>query len=216
VATWDATWRGTVFVIIDVDLHMQPGGPVPVGVAALAVRGGDWVKLWRLHETVTSGSPVSLSGADQSIGRQGRPAEGSAGAALAGIESRLTNGEHRVVAAVGFAEAALIRAERAHCPRLASLVMWDALRLAQLAYPTVQGGLEEHARNLDIPVGSGRRPVTQEVWVTAELFRRTVERGVMSGLWGTVEQVDELVGKVPPPVEEEYFTPPPVQESLFD
>jgi hypothetical protein len=137
--------------------------------------------------------------------------------ALAVIERKLTSDPHVVVARLGTVEAAVFRAQRASCPRLASQVVWDALRLAQIACPAVQEPAESTlASALGVDLPDRRAPLTQAVWATSEICRRAVVQGVAAGRWATLRQIDDLVGRRPPPVEPEYMPTGPVQETLFD
>ncbi|MGW4200915.1 hypothetical protein [Streptomyces sp. NPDC004726] len=213
--TMDAEFSSTTFVVFDVELRSQLGGPVPVAVAALALSGKDWQPLWRVHRDICEERTLSSE--------KPRPprlphelSEGSAGLALQEIERHLTAQPHRIVAALGFIEAALLRNERATCPRLASLTLWDAVALARKACPDVEGGLEPLAQKLGVNLHPGRRPATQEAWAVAQVFQRAVERGAIAGRWSKLSQLEDIAGTAPKPVEEKYLPPPAVQGSLFD
>lgn len=215
VRMMDAEFNSTTFVIIDVELRSRLGGPVPVAVAALALDGADWRSLWRVHRviseerTLTSEKPRAPRLPDELP-------PGSAGLALREIQQYVTERPHRMVAALGVIEAAVLRSERAACPRLASLTLWDALALARRACPGIAGGLEPLARSLGVPVNPGRRPATQEAWAVAQLFRRAVERGATAGRWSKLSQLEDIAGTSPSPVEDEYLPPSAVQAPLFE
>ncbi|MDQ0408820.1 hypothetical protein ABVB69_32530 [Streptomyces sp. NPDC000349] len=215
VRMMDAEFGSTTFVVVDVEMRRQPGGLVPAAVAALALRGEDFQPLWRVHQEIREEHHSSW--------KKPRPprlphelSEGSAGLALREIERYVTKGPHRIVAALGLIEASLLHNERAACPRLASLTQWDAVELARTACPGVEGGFEELAQHLGVPLHPGRRPATQEAWAVAQVFRHAVERGAAASRWSTLAQLEEIAGTVPKPVEEKYLPPPTVQGSLFD
>ena len=211
----DAEFRSTTFVVFDVELRSQLGGPVPAAVAALALSGTDWQPLWRVHLDITEDRLLSSEKPRPPRLPHELP-EGSAGLALREIERHLTTQPHRIVTAVGLVEAALLRNERAACPRLASLTLWDAVALAQRACPDVEGGLEPLARKLGVQLRPGRRPATQEAWAVAQVFQRAVERGALAGRWSKLSELEDIAGTIPKPVEETYLPPPAVQGSLFD
>ncbi|MEE1805836.1 hypothetical protein [Streptomyces sp. BE133] len=215
VQMMDAEFGSTTFVVVDVEMRRQPGGLVPAAVAALALSGADFEPMWRVHREIGEEAHSSW--------KKPRPPrlphelpDGSAGLALREIERRVTERPHRIVAALGFIEASLLHTERAACPRLASLTRWDAVELARRACPGVEGGLEELAQHLGVPLHPGRRPATQEAWVVAQVFRQAVECGAAAGRWSTFAQLEEITGTAPKPVEEKYLPPPTVQDSLFD
>ncbi|MFE5859690.1 hypothetical protein [Streptomyces virginiae] len=211
----DADFSATTFVVLDFELRNQLGGPVPVAVAALALSGQDWRPLWRVHEAI--GGERTLSSEKPRAPRLPHELpEGSAGLALRQVERRLTEQPHRIVAALGVIEAALLRSDRAAAPRLASLTLWDAVSLARRVCPDVEGGLEPLARSLGVALVPGRRSATGEVWAVAEVFRRAVERGATSGRWSKLSQLEDIAGCAPKPVEEEYLPPAAIQEALFD
>ncbi|WP_424862963.1 hypothetical protein [Streptomyces sp. MMS24-I29] len=211
----DAEFGSTTFVVVDVELRRQPGGPVPAAVAALALSGADFQPLWRVHQEIRE-EPHSSWKKPRPPRLPHELPDGSAGLALREIERHVTTQPHRIVAALGFIEASLLHNERAACPRLASLTRWDAVELARRACPEVEGGFEQLAQNLGVPLGPGRRPATQEAWAVAQLFQRAVERGAAAGRWSTFGQLEEIAGTAPEPVEEKYLPPPTVQDSLFD
>ncbi|MFF8916922.1 hypothetical protein ACF08M_27280 [Streptomyces sp. NPDC015032] len=215
VRIMDAEFVSTTFVVVDVELRRQPGGPVPVAVAALALSGADFRPLWRVHQEICE-EPHSSWKNPRPPRLPDELPEGSVGLALREIERHVTAQPHRIVAALGFIEASLLHTERAACPRLASLTRWDAVELARKASPDVEGGFEQLAQNLGVPLGPGRRPATQEAWTVAQMFQRAVERGAATGRWSTFAQLEEIAGTVPKPVEEKYLPPPTVQGSLFD
>ncbi|MFE1190038.1 hypothetical protein [[Kitasatospora] papulosa] len=210
----DAEFGSTTFVVVDVEMHRQPGGLVPAAVAALALSGADFEPVWRVHREINE-EPHSSWKKPRPPRLPHELPEGSAGLALREIERGVTDRPHRIVAALGFIEASLLHAERAACPRLASLTRWDAVELARRACPGVEGGLEELAHHLGVPLHPGRRPATQEAWVVAQVFRQAVERGATAGRWSTFAQLEEIAGTAPKPVEEKYLPPPTVQDSLF-
>ncbi|MGN9822077.1 hypothetical protein ACTMUQ_43230 [Streptomyces sp. SD11] len=130
----DREYAAYTFVVVGLELARQAGQFDVAAVAALAVRGEDWTPQWRVHARVGS-APEGPSGATE----EGSPvvwAE-SAADALAAVERKLTNDPHVVVASLGTVEAGIFRAQRASCPQMASQVVWDALRLAQIACPSV-------------------------------------------------------------------------------
>ncbi|MFF1712261.1 hypothetical protein [Streptomyces sp. NPDC058268] len=215
VRMMDAEFSSTTFVIFDVELRNQLGGPVPAAVAALALSGKDWQPLWRVHLDISEERTLSSEKPRTPRLPHELPA-GSAGLALREIERHLTTQPHRIVAAVGIVEAALLRNERAACPTLASLTLWDAVALGRRACPDVEGGLEQLAVKLGVHLRPGRRPATQEAWAVAQVFQRAVERGATAGRWSKLSQLEEIAGTTPKPVEEKYLPPPAVQDSLFD
>jgi hypothetical protein len=215
VRMMDAEFSSTTFVVFDVEMRSQLGGPVPAAVAALALSGEDWQPLWRVHREICEERTLSSEKPRPPRLPHELP-EGSAGLALREIERHVTARPHRIVAALGFIEAALLRNERAACPGLASLTLWDAVALARRACPGVEGGLEPLAQYLGVPLRPGRRPATQEVWVVAQMLQRAVERGAVAGRWSTLAQLEEIAGTAPKPVEEKYLPPSAVQGSLFD
>lgn len=215
VRMMDAEFGSTTFVVVDVELRRQPGGPVPAAVAALALSGADFQPLWRVHQEIRE-EPHSSWKKPRPPRLPHELPDGSAGLALREIERHVTERPHRIVAALGFIEASLLHTERAACPRLASLTSWDAVELARTACPGVGGGLEELAQHLGVPLHPGRWPATQEAWVVAQVFRHAVERGAAAGRWSTFAQLEEIAGTAPKPVEEKYLPPPTVQGSLFD
>ncbi|WP_033354783.1 hypothetical protein [Kitasatospora aureofaciens] len=215
VRMMDAEFSSTTFVVFDVELRRQPGGPVPAAVAALALSGADFQPLWRVHQEIREEPPSSW--------KKPRPPrlphelpEGSAGLALQEIERHVMERPHRLVVAVGFLESSLLYTERAACPRLASLTRWDAVELARTACPGVEGGFEELAGYVGVRLPPGPRAATQEAWAVAQVFRHAVERGAVTGRWSTFAQMEEIAGTAAKPVEEKYLPPPTVQGSLFD
>ncbi|TXS74331.1 hypothetical protein EAO69_14380 [Streptomyces sp. me109] len=111
----------------------------------------------------------------------------SAADALAVVERKLTADPHVVVARVGQVEAGIFRVHRAACPRLASQVVWDALRLAQIACPSVAEPSESAlASALGVELPDRRSPFTRAVWATSEICRRAVSQGVSAGRWATL------------------------------
>ncbi|MEU1824120.1 hypothetical protein ABZ502_17040 [Streptomyces abikoensis] len=215
VRMMDADFRATTFVFIDVELRSQIGGPVPAAVAALALGGKDGQPLWRVHREIHEDRTLSSEKPRPPRLPHELP-EGSSGLALREIERHLTTQPHRIVAALGIIEAALLRNERAACPHLASLTLWDTLALARRACPGVEGGIEPLARSLGVHLRPGRRPATQEAWAVSQIFQRAVERGAIAGRWSRFAQLEEIAGTVPKPVEEKFLPPPTVQGSLFD
>ncbi|WP_405775705.1 hypothetical protein [Streptomyces sp. NBC_01538] len=202
------------FVVVGLELTRQSGQFDVAAVAALAVQGEDWTAQWRVHARVGTAPEASAPSAAE---RHPVVWAESAADALAVIERKLTPDPHVVVARLGTVEAGVFRTHRAACPRLASQVVWDSLRLAQLACPSVKE-LSESALASALGVGLPDRhaPLTEAVWATSEICRRAVAQGVAAGRWGTLRQIDDLVGKRPPPVEPEYLPTGPVQESLFE
>ncbi|MGW2105070.1 hypothetical protein [Streptomyces sp. NPDC001948] len=213
--TMDAEFGFTTFVVVDVELRRRPGGLVPAAVAALALSGADFQPLWRVHREIRE-EPHSSWKKPRPPRLPHELPEGSAGLALREIERHVTAQPHRIVAALGFIEASLLHSERAACPRLASLTRWDAVELARIACPGVEGGLEQLAQHMGVPLHPGRRPATQEAWAVAQMFRRAVECGAAAGRWSTFAQLEKIAGTVPKPVEERYLPPLMVQDSLFD
>lgn len=211
----DAEFGFTTFVVVDVELRRRPGGLVPAAVAALALSGADFQPLWRVHREIRE-EPHSSWKKPRPPRLPHELPEGSAGLALREIERHVTAQPHRIVAALGFIEASLLHSERAACPRLASLTRWDAVELARIACPGVEGGLEQLAQHMGVPLHPGRRPATQEAWAVAQMFRRAVECGAAAGRWSTFAQLEKIAGTVPKPVEERYLPPLMVQDSLFD
>ncbi|MFI6287626.1 hypothetical protein ACIBCM_23255 [Streptomyces sp. NPDC051018] len=211
----DAEFSSTTFVVLDVELHSQLGGLVPTAVAALALSGKDWRPLWRVHRDIQE--ERTLFSEEPRLPRLPHDLPGgSAGLALREVERHLTAQPHRIVAALGFIEAALLHNERAACPRLASLTLWDAVALARRVCPGVEGGLEPLGQNLGVHLRPGRRPATQEAWVVTQVFQRAVERGAIESRWSTLAQLEDIAGTAPKPVEEKYLPPSAVQGSLFD
>ncbi|MFD9793712.1 hypothetical protein ACFWXK_22510 [Streptomyces sp. NPDC059070] len=208
----DREYAACTFVVVGLELSRR-GGPYGVsGVAALAARGDGWVPQWRVHARVAAPE----EGADCAP-QGGLVGAASVGAAMAEVERRLTGAPHVVVARLGGVEAATFWEHRASCPRLASLVVWDAMRLAQIACPAVAEPSEKSlaaALGVDLP-GAGSL-LTQRVWATSEICRRAVVQGVVAGRWSSLRQVEDLVGTRPRPVEEHLLPSGPVQESLFD
>ncbi|MFI1700345.1 hypothetical protein ACH419_30790 [Streptomyces bobili] len=215
VRMMDAEFSSTTFVVFDVELRSQLGGPVPAAVAALALSGKDWQPLWRVHVDILEERTLSSERPRPPRLPHELP-EGSAGLALQEIERHLTAQPHRIVAALGFVEAALLRNERAACPRLASLTLWDAIALARRACPDVEGGLEPMAQKLGVKLRAGRRPATEEASAVSQVFQRAVERGATAGRWSKFSQLEEIAGTAPKPVEAQYLPPASVQGSLFD
>ncbi|MFJ1756469.1 hypothetical protein [Kitasatospora sp. NPDC088134] len=211
----DAEFSSTTFVAVDVELRRQPGGPIPVAVAALALSGADFRPLWRVHQEIHE-EPYSSWKKPRPPRLPHELTEGSAGLALQEIERHVTEQPHRLVVAMGFLESSLLYTERAACPRLASLTRWDAVELARTACPGVERGFEELARYLGVRLPPGPRPATQEAWAVAQVFRRAVEHGASAGRWSTFAQLEETAGTAAKPVEEMYLPPPTVQDSLFD
>lgn len=214
VQMMDAEIGSTTFVVVDVEMRSQPGGLVPAAVAALALSGATFEPVWRVHREIVE-EPHSSWKKPRPPRLPHELPEGSTGLALREIERRVTERPHRIVAALGFIEASLLYTERAACPRLASLTRWDAVELARTACPGIEGGLEELAQHLGVPLHPGRRPATQEAWVVAQVFRRAVARGAAAGRWSTFAQLEEIAGTAPKPVEAKYLPPPTVQDSLF-
>ncbi|MFI0813826.1 hypothetical protein [Streptomyces echinatus] len=210
----DREYTACKFVVVGLELARHTGQFDVNGVAALAVKGEDWAPQWRVHARVSPApqSP-SVPGSD---GTSVVWVE-SAADALAAVERRLTADPHVVVARLGQVEAGIFRVHRASCPRLASQVIWDALRLAQIACPSVAEPSESAlASALGVELPDRRAPLTRAVWATSEICRRAVAQGAAVGRWATLRQIDDLVGKRPPPVEAEYLPTAPVQGTLFD
>lgn len=210
----DAEFGSTTFVVVDVELRRQHGGPVPAAVAALALSGTDFQPLWRIYREIREEPRSSWKPRPPRLPHE--LPEGSAGLALREIERYVTERPHRIVASLGFIEGSLLHIERAACPRLASLTRWDAVELARAACPGVGGGLEELAQHLGVALPPGRRSATQEAWAVAQVFRHAVERGAAAGRWSTFAQLEKIAGTAAKPVEEKYLPPPTVQGSLFD
>jgi len=211
----DREYAACRFVVVGLELARQAGQFDVTAVAALAVQGEDWTPQWRVHARVGP-VPEGPPGAAEESHSVVVWAE-SAAEALAAVERKLTSDLHVVVARLGTVEAAVFRAQRASCPRLASQVVWDALRLAQIACPSVTEPAESTlAAALGVDLPGRRAPLTQAVWATSEICRRAVAQGVTAGRWATLRQIDNLVGKRPPPVEQEFLPTGPVQESLFE
>ncbi|MFM9462733.1 hypothetical protein ACKI1K_07745 [Streptomyces scabiei] len=211
----DAEFSSTTFVVFDVELRSQLGGPVPAAVAALALSGKDWQPLWRVHRDIREERTLSSERPRPPRLLHELP-EGSAGLALLEIERHLTAQPHRIVAALGFIEAALLRNERAACPRLASLTLWDAVALARRACPEVEGGLEPLAQKLGVNLRPGRRPATEKASAVSQVFQRAIERGATRGRWSKFSQLEDIAGTAPKPVEAQYLPTATVQGSLFD
>ncbi|MET7487671.1 hypothetical protein [Streptomyces sp. NPDC005538] len=200
------------FVVVGLELARRAGQFEVSGVAALAVQGEGWAPQWRVHARVGP-APQPPPGAE----RVEVVWVESAAEALAAVERRLTADPHVVVARLGQVEAGIFRVHRASCPRLASQVVWDALRLAQIACPSVAEPSEfALASALGVELPDRQAPVTRAVWATSEICRRAVAQGVAAGRWATLRQIEDLVGKRPPPVEAEYLPTAPVQGTLFD
>lgn len=214
VVRMDREYAACRFVVVGLELARQAGQFDVTAVAALAVQGEDWAPQWRMHARVgpaPEGPPGATEESHSVVWAE------SAAEALAAVDRKLTSDPHVVVARLGTVEAAVFRAQRASCPRLASQVVWDALRLAQIACPSVTEPAESTlAAALGVGLPSRGAPLTQAVWATSEICRRAVAQGVAAGRWGTLRQIDDLVGKRPPPVEPEYLPTGPVQESLFE
>ncbi|MFE6273960.1 hypothetical protein ACFVQ9_34805 [Streptomyces goshikiensis] len=207
----DREYAACMFVAVGLELSRRSGPYGVTGVAALAAHGDGWAPQWRVHARVAAAEDV------ESAPRDGLVWADSVGAALAEVERRLAGTPHVVVARLGGVESATFWEHRASCPRLASLVVWDAMRLAQIACPAVAEPSEKSlaaALGVDLP-GPGSL-LTQRVWATSEICRRAVLQGVVAGRWSTLRQVEDLVGKRPRPVEEHLLPSGPVQESLFD
>jgi hypothetical protein len=51
--------------------------------------------------------------------------------------------------------------------------------------------------NLGVPLRPGRWPATQEAWVVARMFQRSVERGAVAGRWSTLAQLEAIAGTAP-------------------
>ncbi|WP_369275632.1 hypothetical protein AB5J55_41825 [Streptomyces sp. R11] len=151
---------------------------------------------------------------------RGDPVDGLTAALIADPVIALSGGQlpvvHELAQHVDRYASVRVHTERAACPRLASLIRWDAAELARTACPGVEGGLEELAQHLGVPLHPGRRPATQEAWAVAQVFRRAIERGAAAGRWSTLAQLEEIAGTAPKPVEEKYLPPPTVQSSLCD
>lgn len=210
----DREYAACRFVVVGVELVRQAGQFDVTAVAALAVQGEDWTPQWRVHARVGSAPEGPPGAAEESHSVVWAE---SAADALAAVERKLTNDPHVVVARLGSVESAVFWAQRASCPRLASQVIWDALRLAQIACPSVTEPAESTlAAALGVNLPGRRAPLTQAVWATSEICRRAVAQGVAAGRWATLRQIEDLVGKRPPPVEPEYLSTGPVQESLFE
>ncbi|MFG3552396.1 hypothetical protein [Streptomyces sp. NPDC047725] len=131
--------------------------------------------------------------------------KGSAGLALREVELHVHGAAAPDRRRSCLIEASLLHNERAACPRLASMSRWDAVELARGVCPDVEGGFEQLAQNLGVPLGPGRRPATQEAWAVAQMFQRVVERGAAAGRWSTFAQLEEIAGTAPKPVEEKYL-----------
>lgn len=204
------------FVVVGLELARQAGQFEVRGVAALAVQGEGWAPQWRVYARVGP-APQLSPGVEAGAERTSVVWVDSAADALAAVERRLTADPHVVVARLGQVEAGIFRVHRASCPRLASQVIWDALRLAQIACPSVAEPSESAlASALGVELPDRQAPVTRAVWATSEICRRAVAQGVAAGRWATLRQIENLVGKRPPPVEAEYLPTAPVQGTLFD
>ncbi|MER6125928.1 hypothetical protein ABT173_25535 [Streptomyces sp. NPDC001795] len=210
----DREYTACRFVVVGLELARQAGQFDVTGVAALAVQGEDWAPQWRVHARV---GPAPQSPSAPGSERSSVVWVESAADALAVVERRLTADPHVVVARLGQVEAGIFRVHRASCPRLASQVIWDALRLAQIACPSVAEPSESAlASALGVELPDRQAPLTQAVWATSEICRRAVAQGVTAGRWATLRQIEDLVGKRQPPVEAEYLPTAPVQGTLFD
>jgi hypothetical protein len=210
----DREYTACRFVVVGLELARQARQFDVTGVAALAVQGEDWAPQWRVHARV---GPAPQSPSAPGSERSSVVWVESAADALAVVERRLTADPHVVVARLGQVEAGIFRVHRASCPRLASQVIWDALRLAQIACPSVAEPSESAlASALGVELPDRQAPLTQAVWATSEICRRAVAQGVTAGRWATLRQIADLVGKRQPPVEAEYLPTAPVQGTLFD
>ncbi|WP_327258140.1 hypothetical protein [Streptomyces sp. NBC_01244] len=208
----DRDFEACTFVVVGLELVREFGTVRVASVAALAIQGTGWTPQWRVHARVAGAAEVAKPASERED-----VSAGSVGAALAEIERRLTETPHLVVARLGAVEAATFWEHRAFCPRLASLMVWDAMRLAQITCPSVAEVSEQTlaaALGVDLP-GAGSA-LTQRVWATSEICHRAVARGVAAGRWSTLRQVEDRVGRRPRPVEEHFLPTGPVQESLFD
>lgn len=214
VMRMDREYAACTFVVVGLELSRQTGELAVSGAAALAVRAEDWLPLWRVHAQVGIGADE----ADRTRAESRDVVRcGSLGEALAVIDRRITEAPHVAVARLGRMEAATFWEQRASCPRLASLVLWDAMRLAQIACPAVAEPSEAAlASALGIGLPERGAPVTRAVWATSEICRRALQQGISAGRWATFRQVEDLVGRRPRPVEEHYLPSGPVQDSLFD
>ncbi|MFJ4623624.1 hypothetical protein [Streptomyces sp. NPDC088812] len=209
----DGEYAACRFVVVGLELAREAGKFDVLGVAALALLGAEWTPQWRVHARVGPVQEPVSSAADPSAVVWVE----SAADALAAVERKLTAGPHVVVARLGQVEAGIFRMHRASCPRLASQVIWDALRLAQIACPSVAEPSESAlASALGVELPHRQAPLTQAVWATAEICRRAVAQGVAAGRWSSLRQIGDLVGKQQPPVEAEFLPAHPVQEALFD
>ncbi|GGU37725.1 hypothetical protein GCM10010289_68310 [Streptomyces violascens] len=208
----DREFDACTFVVVGLELSRRIGELKVAGVAALAAQGEGWRSQWRVHARVAAAAD------DADSARQGNSVRvESVGAALAEVERRLTGSPHVVVARLGRTEASVFWEHRTSCPRLASLVVWDAMRLAQLACPAVAEPSEQSlASALGVALSGPGSSLTQKVWATSEIYRRALVQGLAAGRWSTLRQVEDLVGKRPRPVEEHLMPSGPVQEGLFD
>lgn len=174
----DREYAANTFVVMTMELSREASGFTVASVAALGVRGDGWQPQWRVHARVGT-APEAASGADAQI-----VWASSAGSALAAVEQKITTAPHVAVTRLGggSVEAAMVRAERASCPRLASLTMWDALRLAQISCPAVTEPSESTlAAALRVPYPKRGAPVTQMVWALSQMCRTSIEQGVIAG-----------------------------------
>ncbi|MFE4263283.1 hypothetical protein [Streptomyces sp. NPDC056883] len=208
----DRDFEACTFVAVGLELVREFGTVRVAGVAALAVKGVAWTPQWRVHARVAGAGEVAGPAPDGGV-----VWTDSVGKALAEVERRLTVTPHVVVARLGAVEAATFWEHRAFCPRLASLMVWDALRLAQIACPSVAEVSEKTlAAALGVGLPGAGSVLTHRVWATSEICHRAVVQGVVAGRWSALRQVEDLVGRRPRPVEEHLLPTGPVQESLFE
>ncbi|MFF5488611.1 hypothetical protein [Streptomyces virginiae] len=208
----DRDFEACTFVVVGLELVRDLRVVRVAGVAALAVQGAGWTPQWRVHARVAGAEEVAGPAPEG-----GGVCADSVGASLSEVERRLTVTPHVVVARLGSVEAATFWERRAFCPRLASLMLWDAMRLAQIACPSVAEVSEKTlASALGVGLLGAGSVLTQRVWATSEICRRALARGVAAGRWSTLRQVEDLVGRRPRPVEQHLLPTGPVQESLFD
>lgn len=205
----DREYAACTFVVVGLELSRHAG---VTGVAALAAQGEEWRPQWRVHARVAAAEETAGAAPQSGFTRAD-----SVGAALGEVERKLTPAPHVVVARLGAMEASTFWEHRASCPRLASLVVWDAMRLAQIVCPAVAEPSEVSlASALGVALPGPGSLLTQRVWATSEICRRALAQGVAAGRWSSLRQVEDLAGKRPRPVEEHLPPSGPLQQSLFE
>ncbi len=208
----DRDFEVTRFVALGVELSRRAEGFAVTGLAAQSVQGRGWQPQWRIlaHVSAPSAEPAPSVSDDATVWAS------SVGDALALVERKLVPTHHVLVVRQIGTVTSTVWAERASCPRLASLVTWDALRLAQLACPWIAEPSEAAlADALAVRLPRREAGAAQAVLATSQICQRAIERGAMDGRWTTLRQVEEQAGRAPRQVEEYLFRRGPEQIELF-